>query len=131
MKELTTGIIGKAELTVTEKELAANVGSGGLEVFATPVMVMLMEKAACVCTAGYMEGDETTVGTELNVKHLAASPEGSAVRAEAELTEVNGRELVFNVRAYDDCGLIGEGTHKRFLVFGGRFTEKAKAKLQK
>lgn len=130
MKNINAGIKGDAALKVSENELAVNVGSGSLEVFATPVMVMLMEKAACCCVASYMENDETTVGTEMNVKHLSASPVGSDIRAEAELTEVNGRELVFSVKAYDNCGLIGEGTHKRFLVFGERFTEKAKAKLQ-
>lgn len=130
MKDINAGIKGEAALKVSENELAVNVGSGSLEVFATPVMVMLMEKAACCCVASYMENDETTVGTEMNVKHLSASPAGSDIRAEAELTEVNGRELVFGVKAYDNCGLIGEGTHKRFLVFGERFTEKAKAKLQ-
>ena len=130
MKDINAGIKGEATLKVSENELAVNVGSGSLEVFATPVMVMLMEKASCSCVASYMENDETTVGTELNVKHLSASPVGSDIRAEAELTEVNGRELVFSVKAYDNCGLIGEGTHKRFLVFGERFTEKAKAKLQ-
>ncbi|MBP7185336.1 MAG: thioesterase family protein [Ruminococcus sp.] len=130
MKNINAGIKGEAALKVSENELAVNVGSGSLEVFATPVMVMLMEKAACSCVASYMENDETTVGTEMNVKHLSASPAGSDIRAEAELTEVNGRELVFSVKAYDNCGLIGEGTHKRFLVFGERFTEKAKAKLQ-
>lgn len=131
MKELTAGIKGKATLNVSDNELAVNVGSGSLEVFATPVMVMLMEKASCSCVASYMENDEATVGTELNVKHLSASPVGSDIRAESELIEANGRELVFSVKAYDNSGLIGEGTHKRFLVFGGRFTEKAKAKLQK
>ncbi len=130
MKNINAGIKGEAALKVSENELAVNVGSGSLEVFATPVMVMLMEKAASCCVASYMENDETTVGTEMNVKHLSASPAGSDIRAEAELTEVNGRELVFSVKAYDNCGLIGEGTHKRFLVFGERFTEKAKAKLQ-
>lgn len=130
MKDINAGIKGEAVLKVSENELAVNVGSGSLEVFATPVMVMLMEKAACSCVASYMENDETTVGTEMNVKHLSASPAGSDIHAEAELTEVNGRELVFSVKAYDNCGLIGEGTHKRFLVFGERFTEKAKAKLQ-
>ncbi len=131
MKEIIAGIKGEAELKVSSNELAVNVGSGSLEVFATPVMVMLMEKAACKCVADYMENDETTVGTEMNVKHLSASPAESDIRAEAELTEVNGRELVFSVKAYDNCGIIGEGVHKRFLVFGERFTEKAKAKLQK
>jgi len=131
MKNMIIGIKGEAEIKVSAKELAVNVGSGSLEVFATPVMVMLMEKSTCKCVADYMENDETTVGTEMNVKHLSASPVDSEIRAEAELIEVNGRELVFSVKAYDNSGLIGEGVHKRFLVFGGRFTEKAKAKLQK
>ena len=129
MKEINTGITGKSQLKVSEKELAVNVGSGSLEVFATPVMVMLMEKAACDCVAEYMENDETTVGTELNVKHVSASPVNSDITAEAELTEVNGREFTFTVKAYDNAGLIGEGTHKRFLVFGEKFTAKTKAKI--
>ena len=99
MKEITKGATGTSELTVSENELAVNVGSGSLEVFATPVMVMLMEKAACNCIADYLEGDETTVGTEMNVKHISATPNKMKVCAEAELTEVNGRELVFNVKA--------------------------------
>ena len=129
MKEMKNGIVGKAQLTVSEKELAVNVGSGSLEVFATPVMVMLMEKASCNCVAEYMENDETTVGTEMNVKHVSASPLGSDITAEAELIGINGRELTFTVKAYDNAGLIGEGTHKRFLVFGEKFTAKAKAKI--
>ena len=131
MRAINTGISGKADITVTAKELALNVGSGSLEVFATPVMIMLMEKAACNCVAEYVEADETTVGTELNVKHTSASPEGSEIYAEAELTEVNGREFVFSVKAFDNSGIIGEGIHKRFLVYGERFTEKAKSKIQK
>ena len=130
MKEIQIGTIGTAELTVTEKELAVNIGSGSLSVFATPVMVMLMEKASCSCTAEYMENDETTVGTELNVKHVSASPVGAEIRAEAELTELNGRELVFSVKAYDNAGLIGEGTHKRFLVYSRKFTDKTNSKLK-
>ena len=129
MKEMKNGIVGKAQLTVSEKELAVNVGSGSLEVFATPVMVMLMEKAACNCVAEYMENNETTVGTEMNVKHVSASPLGSDISAEAELIGINGREFTFTVKAYDNAGLIGEGTHKRFLVFGEKFTAKAKAKI--
>jgi len=129
MKDIIVGAVGKAHLKVTENELAVNVGSGSLEVFATPVMVMLMEKSACNCVAEYMENDETTVGTELNVKHVSASPVNSDITAEAELTEVNGREFTFTVKAYDNAGLIGEGTHKRFLVFGEKFTAKAKAKI--
>lgn len=128
MKEINIGSKGSASLTVTADRLAVNVGSGSLEVLATPVMIMLMEKAACEAVAQFMEGDETTVGTQMNADHLAATPEGMSVTAEAVVTAVNGREICFEVTASDEAGLIGKGTHKRFLVFGGRFTEKAKAK---
>ena len=129
MKELNNGITGTSELTVTDKDLAVNVGSGSLEVLATPVMIMLMEKAACTCVAEFLEGDETTVGTEMNVKHISATPNNMKVCAEAELTEINGRELVFTVKAYDEAGDIGEGIHKRFLVYGDKFTAKANSKI--
>ena len=115
MKTPETGIKASAELTVSDAELAVNVGSGSLEVFATPVMTMLMEKAACSCIQQYLEGDETTVGTELNIRHTSATPKGMKVSAEAD-SEVNGRELVFKVSASDEAGSIGEGVHKRFLV---------------
>lgn len=129
MKNPEIGIKGIAELTVSSNKLAVNVGSGSLEVFATPVMTMLMEKSACNCLADYMENDETTVGTELNIQHVSATPEGMKVHAEAVLTAINGREFTFEVTAYDESGLIGKGTHKRFLVFGEKFTAKAKSKL--
>ena len=129
MKDLNKGITGTSELTVTDKDLAVNVGSGSLEVLATPVMIMLMEKAACTCIAEFLEGDETTVGTETNVKHISATPNNMKVCAEAELTEINGRELVFTVKAYDEAGDIGEGIHKRFLVYGDKFTAKANSKI--
>ena len=128
MKEINIGSKGSASLTVTADRLAVNVGSGSLEVLATPVMIMLMEKAACEAVAQYMESDETTVGTQMNADHLAATPEGMSVTAEAVVTAVNGREICFEVSASDEAGLIGKGTHKRFLVFGERFTEKEKEK---
>lgn len=124
------GTKGSAELTVSAKELAVNIGSGSLEVFATPVMTMLMEKAACNCIQQFLEGDETTVGTELSIKHTSATPEGMKVTAEAVLTEVNGRELIFDVSAADEAGSVGCGTHHRFLVFGEKFTAKTKSKLK-
>lgn len=129
MKNPEIGIKGIAELTVYSNKLAVNVGSGSLKVFATPVMTMLMEKAACNCLADYMENDETTVGTELNIQHVSATPEGMKVYSEAVLTAINGREFTFEVTAYDEAGLIGKGTHKRFLVFGEKFTAKTKSKL--
>lgn len=128
MKEIMAGASASMELTVGEKELASAMGSGSLDVFATPAMIALMENAAALCAEPYLEGDETTVGTELNVKHLSATPKGMKVTAEAQLTEVNGRELVFTVKAADEAGLIGEGTHKRFVVYSKRFMEKTNSK---
>ncbi len=131
MKEFSDGIKGKAEITAEASTLAVNVGSGSLEVFATPMMAMLMEKAACNCLADYLENDETTVGTELNITHVSATPAGMNVYAIAEVSAVNGREICFNVEAHDECGLIGKGTHKRFLVFGEKFMQKTNTKLNK
>ena len=131
MKTILTHIKGAAESAVLKDKLASAVGSGSLDVYSTPSMVALMEKAACECIANYLEDDEITVGTELNIKHLSATPEGMTVRAEAELTKLNDRELVFSVKAYDESGIIGVGEHKRFLVYGEKFTAKAKAKLIK
>jgi predicted thioesterase len=128
MKNICIGSVGKASCLVTDSELASSMGSGSLRVFATPAMVALMEKAACNCLENYLEGDETTVGTELIVKHLSATPCGMNVTAEAVLTEVNGREFVFTVKASDEAGVIGEGVHKRFLVFSEKFTAKTYAK---
>ena len=128
MKEIKTGISAEMSVTAEEKYLASSMGSGSLDVFATPAMIALMENAAALCAEPYLEGDETTVGTELNVKHVSATPNGMKVSAEAVLTEVNGRELVFSVKAFDEAGLIGEGTHKRFVVYGKKFMEKTNAK---
>lgn len=130
MKNIDIDSIGTAELKVSENDLAVNVGSGSLPVFATPTMIMLMEKAACNCLADCLENDETTVGTEMNVKHVSATPCGMNVTAEAVLTEVNGREFTFRVKASDEAGVIGEGLHKRFLVYGEKFTAKTNAKLK-
>ena len=130
MKNIDIDSIGTAELKVSENDLAVNVESGSLPVFATPTMIMLMEKAACNCLADFLEGDETTVGTEMNVKHVSATPCGMNVTAEAVLTEVNGREFTFRVKASDEAGVIGEGLHKRFLVYGEKFTAKTNSKLK-
>ena len=130
MKNVSPDISAKAELTVSENDLASKVGSGSLRVLATPTMIMLMEKAACNCLEEYLEGDETTVGTEMNVKHVSATPCGMKVWAEAQLTSAEGRCFTFSVKAYDEAGLIGEGTHQRFLVFGERFSQKAVSKMK-
>ena len=80
-------------------------------------MVALMEASACNCLADFLDEGETTVGTALDIKHISATPVDMAVTAEATLTEVNGREFTFEVKAFDESGEIGCGTHKRFLVF--------------
>lgn len=131
MKQPEMNIKGSANTAVSENKLAVNVGSGSLEVFATPAMTALMEESACNCIADYLGEDETTVGTELNIQHISATPKGMNVTAEAVLTAVDGRMLEFEVTAYDECGKIGFGTHKRVIVKSERFTEKTYQKLNK
>lgn len=125
MKEITPGYTATAEAIVTPETFACTVRSGSLQVFATPMMAALMEEAACYAAVPFLEGDETTVGTELNIRHTAATPQGLTVIAKAELVSANGRELMFNVTAYDDAGEIGSGTHKRFVVHEEKFQAKA------
>lgn len=129
MKKIKSGLSKEITANVEKSMLAVNVGSGSLEVLATPVMIMLMEKASCQCIEDYLENDETTVGTEINIKHISATPENMNVRVKSEITDVNGREITFRTEAFDDAGKIGEGIHKRFVVYGERFTQKTKNKL--
>lgn len=128
MKEIKVGAVGTAEIIVTKENTAAAVGSGSLEVLATPMMTALMEKAACNAVDAFMENDETTVGTKLDVSHDSATSVGMTVKATAEIIEVNGREIVFTVRAEDNCGNIGKGLHKRFVVFSEKFMSKTNSK---
>lgn len=125
---LTEGIKGYSELTVTEEMAAKNVGSGTLMVFATPAMIALMEKTAWESVQPELEEGSGTVGTALNVKHVAATPMGMKVTCETELIKVEGRALTFSIKAYDEAGLIGEGTHERFVVYNEKFQAKADAK---
>lgn len=121
----------KAEVTtlVEREDTAAEVGSGSLLVYATPCMAALMEGAACEAIADALEEGETTVGIELNLKHIAATPVGMEVRAEAEVTAVEGKILTFAIKAFDEAGEIGNATHKRALVNAQRFLDKTYAKL--
>lgn len=122
------GIKGCAEDTVSEKNVASRIGSGVVDVYATPCLIGLMEEAAQTSVAPFLDEGMTTVGTKLNVSHDAATPIGMKVRAESELTEIDGRRLVFSVKAYDDCGLVGQGEHERFIIKLDRFMEKVNAK---
>lgn len=125
---LKTGLKGRQEVTVNEKNTALAMGSGTLQVFATPAMIALMEKTAWESVADALNEGEGTVGTKLDVTHLSATPLGMTVHCESELTAVEGRKLVFHVAAYDEAGLIGEGTHERFIVKNEKFQAKADGK---
>ena len=125
---LTVGSKGRAEALVTEANTAAAVGSGLVPVFATPYMVALMENAAVNAVQAGLEAGQGTVGTRLEVTHDAATPVGMKVWAEAELTAVEGKKLTFTVRAFDEAGPIGGGTHERFIITVDRFLAKAEAK---
>lgn len=127
--EITVGM--KAEITtlVEREDTAAEVGSGSLLVYATPCMVALMEGAACDAIADALAEGQTSVGTELNIKHVSATPVGLEVRAEAEVTAVEGKIITFQVKAYDEAGLIGEGTHKRAVISAQRFLERTYGKV--
>lgn len=127
---LTVGIKGKQELIVTEDKTAKTYGSGTLEVFGTPAMIAFMENTALKSVAEYIGEGNGTVGTKLNVNHVAATPVGMKVVCETELVKVEGRALTFEVKAYDECGLIGEGTHERFIIMEEKFQAKANSKLQ-
>lgn len=127
---LAKGIRGSFALIVQEDELAVNVGSGSVRVFATPRMIAWIEYTAARSVEDALEAGKTTVGTIVNVSHVAATPAGMKVRIETELTEVsaNGKLLTFRVSASDEAGLIGEGTHQRAVVDRERFEAKAAAK---
>ena len=121
---LETGIKNEKKITVTEKDTAACHGSGTLPVYATPAMIALMENTAMESVAPYLQEGEGTVGTLINVKHVAATPLGGEVRCECELVEVDRSRLVFTVRAFDGRGTVGEGTHERFIVNNEKFMAK-------
>ena len=116
-------------VTVTESNTAKAVGSGSLAVFATPALAALAEETACMLIANELEEGTTTVGSLLNIKHLAPTPVGMEVKCVCTLTEVSGRRLCFTMEAFDGAGKIGEADHERFIVPVERFMEKAQAKL--
>ena len=127
--EITIGMKGEVSTLVEKEDTAAEVGSGSLLVYATPCMVALMEGAACEAIAEAMTEEKTSVGIELNISHLSATPVGLEVRAEAEVTAVDGKIVTFQLTAYDEAGKIGEGTHKRCIVSSQRFLDKTYSKL--
>ena len=127
--EITVGLKGAVSTVVEREDTALEVGSGSLLVYATPCMVALMEGAACEAIEDCLSDNKTSVGTELNIKHLSATPVGLEVHAEAEVTAVEGNTITFQVTAYDEAGKIGEGTHKRVIVTTQKFLDKVYDKL--
>ena len=125
---LTLGLTGTQTLTVALADTAAVHKSGTLEVFATPAMAALMEETAWKAVAPFLQPEETTVGIALELRHLAPTPVGMAVRCEATLVEVDRRRLVFDLAVYDEKEKIGEGKHQRFIVNRKQFAEKAAQK---
>jgi fluoroacetyl-CoA thioesterase len=126
--DLKTGITYTAEQKVEPKDTAAQYGSGLVEVFATPAMIALMENAALKTVLPYLGEEHNTVGFEINVRHLKPTPVGMHVECTATLTEVDGKKLVFKVEAKDEEGIIGEGTHIRYIINSKRFMEKLNQK---
>ncbi len=127
--EIVVGTKAEVATLVETADTALEVGSGSLRVYATPCMAALMEGAACEALEGFLSEDQTTVGIELNLKHVAATPVGMEVRAEAEVTAVEGKIITFAITAYDEAGKIGEAAHKRAIVNSQKFLDKTYAKL--
>ena len=125
---LEPGIKGKQTVTVTHEQTAAHYGSGALEVFATPAMVALLEETAWKSVQPYLEAGQGTVGTRVDVRHLAATPLGMQVTCESELVEIDRRRLVFQVEIYDEKTKVGEGIHERFVIQSDKFLAAANAK---
>lgn len=126
MAEIKPGLTGKAEKWVTQENTAKAMGSGSLDVFATPALVAMMEEAAV--NALQLDEGQSSVGISLDIKHTAATPLGMKVWANAEVIEVDRRRLVFKVEAFDEKEMIGSGTHERFLIDVEKFMSKTQAK---
>lgn len=122
------GIKGNCELVVTDEISAKTMGSGTLDVLATPAMVALMEKTAWTSIQDKLEEGSGTVGISMNITHDAPTPLGMKVHCESELIAVDGRKLTFKVEAFDEKGSIGKGKHERFIINSSKFQAKANSK---
>ena len=125
---LKPGLRAEKTETVSEKNVASAIGSGCLSVYSTPAMIALMEGTALSAVDPLLPPGHSSVGTELNIKHLSATPLGMKITAKAELLSVEGRAILYNVEAFDEAGKIGEGTHRRFIVEIEKFMARAKGK---
>lgn len=121
MADLSTGVSGERSCTVSESNTALALGSGSVEVFATPAMIALMEAAAVAAIEPSLAAGDSSVGVAIDVKHLAATPVGQKVYAKAEVVAVDGRRVTFRVQAWDESALIGDGSHTRVVITVARF----------
>ncbi len=128
---LKIGISNELTKEVTKDNTASAMGSGLLDVFATPAMAALMEETCLKSVQPYLEEGSGTVGTGLTITHVSATPIGMQVRCVSKLVEVDGRKLVFDIQAFDDAGLIGQGMHERFIIQNDKFFQKAQNKVRK
>jgi predicted thioesterase len=129
--DISIGMTARVDKVVDEADTAVKFGSGGVRVFATPMMIALMENAALNAVDPHLGNDFATVGLSLNVKHMAATPVGMKVYSKAELLSIEGRKLVFKVEAYDEQEMIGEGTHERYIIELSKFIERTGKKGSK
>lgn len=127
-EKLRSGLMAETCVMVDETNTAIALGSGTVPVFATPAMAALVEAAAVKAVADVLNEDQTTVGVYLDLQHLAATPIGLTVRAEARLVQVEGRRLTFRVAVFDDVEQVGAGSHQRMLVDTERFLSRTQGK---
>ena len=127
---LPAGLTGVAEMVVGEQHTAPRIGSGRIRVLATPVMIQLIESAALAAVEQSLPEEHQSLGTHLDITHVAATPVGMRVRATAEVTRVEGRTIYLKVRAEDERELIGEGTHERVVVNLDRFDKRIQGKAR-
>ncbi len=128
--EIKPGLQGRSTLIVADEHTAAHFGAGGVRVFGTPMMIGLMENAAFSAVQALLPEGQTSVGTRVDIRHLAATPIGMRVTATAELLEVDGRRLLFRVEARDEKELIGEGQHERAIITLDRFLSRIEDKTK-
>jgi fluoroacetyl-CoA thioesterase len=128
--DIPTGLTGTAELVVGEEHTAPSIGSGRVHVLATPVMINLIEAAALDAIERFLMPGYQSLGTVLNVRHIAATPVGMRVKATAEVLKTEGRTVFFKVEARDEKDLIGDGTHERVVVNVAKFDERVQRKLR-
>ncbi len=127
--DIVVGTTGTATLVVADEHTAPSVGSGAIHVLATPVMINLFEAAALAACEALLPAGHQSLGTKLNVSHVAATPVGMRVNATAIVTSVEGRNIYFHVSAHDEHDLIGEGTHERVVVNVERFDKRVQEKV--